>query len=95
MEQQDTLDISYALAKKVPDMKRGFVIQTSYGDITIHAEDAAPFATLAHAMLGKQLEAMSREGNESLRRPLTGAECAAAFNYLFARDVPHAGGASA
>lgn len=83
----DKLDVSYALAKKVPDMKYGFVIHTNYGDITIVAEHAAPFATLAQAMLGKQLEAMSREGNESLRRPLTGAECAAAFNYLFAGGV--------
>jgi len=83
----DKLDVSYALAKKVPDMKRGFVIQTSHGDICIDAEHAAPFAMLAQAMLGKQLEAMSRESNEALRRPLTGAECAAAFNYLFASDV--------
>lgn len=95
MELQDPVDLSYALAKKVPDMKRGFVIHTSYGDIAIPAEHAAPFATLAHAMLGKQLEAVSSKGNESLRRPLTGAECAAAFNYLFARDVPHAEGATA
>lgn len=83
----DKLDVSYALAKKVPDMKRGFTIQTSYGEICIDAEHAGPFATLAQAMLGKQLEAMSRQDNETLRRPLTGAECAAAFNYLFASDV--------
>lgn len=83
----DKLDVSYALAKKVPDMKRGFTIQTSYGEICIDAEHAGPFATLAQAMLGKQLEAMSRQDNESLRRPLTGAECAAAFNYLFASGV--------
>jgi len=83
----DKLDVSYALAKKVPDMKHGFTIQTNYGDICIASEHAGPFATLAQAMLGKQLEAMSRQDNESLRRPLTGAECAAAFNYLFASDV--------
>jgi hypothetical protein len=28
-------EISYALAKQVPDMARGFTIQTSYGDIVI------------------------------------------------------------
>ena len=28
-------DISYALAKQVPDMARGFAIHTNYGDITI------------------------------------------------------------
>lgn len=28
-------EISYALAKQVPDMRRGFTIQTSYGDLVI------------------------------------------------------------
>ena len=32
--------ISYALAKQVPAMARGFTISTSYGDIQIDAEDA-------------------------------------------------------
>lgn len=27
--------IAYALAKQVPDMQRGFTIQTAYGDIVI------------------------------------------------------------
>lgn len=31
----DEQDISYALAKQVPDMARGFTIQTSYGDLVI------------------------------------------------------------
>ena len=30
-------NISYALAKQVPDMKRGFAISTNYGDIVIEA----------------------------------------------------------
>lgn len=77
----DKLDVSYALAKKVPAMKHGFTIETSYGEICIDAEHAGPFATLAQAMLGKQLEAMSQPGMEPL--PLTPDECAAAFNYLF------------
>ena len=34
MNQQD---IEYALAKQVPDMARGFTINTSYGDIVIEA----------------------------------------------------------
>lgn len=28
-------ELSYALAKQVPDMARGFTIATAYGDITI------------------------------------------------------------
>lgn len=31
----DERDLSYALAKKVPDMERGFVIGTCYGPIDI------------------------------------------------------------
>jgi hypothetical protein len=37
-DQRDYL--SYALAKQVPDMTRGFSIRTSYGDIEISADDA-------------------------------------------------------
>lgn len=33
----DEQDISYALAKQVPDMARGFTIQTSYGDLVIES----------------------------------------------------------
>lgn len=28
-------DMSYALAKQVPDMQRGFTIQTNYGELVI------------------------------------------------------------
>lgn len=31
----NTNEISYALAKQVPDMARGFTIQTSYGELVI------------------------------------------------------------
>jgi hypothetical protein len=31
----DADQLSYSLAKQVPDMSRGFTIQTSYGDIVI------------------------------------------------------------
>ena len=30
-------EISYALSKQVPDMQRGFTIQTAYGDLVIPA----------------------------------------------------------
>jgi len=34
----DEQDLSYALAKQVPDMQsRGFIIGTAYGEITIQA----------------------------------------------------------
>ena len=47
--------ISYALAKQVPAMERGFTISTSYGDIQIDAEDAEPFQRLAKLMLTQKL----------------------------------------
>jgi len=47
--------LSYALAKQVPAMARGFTISTSYGDIQIDAEDAEPFQRLAKLMLNQKL----------------------------------------
>ena len=37
------LRLSYALAKQAPDMERGFIIATGYGDIVIPAGRAADF----------------------------------------------------
>lgn len=51
--EQDRL--SYALAKQVPAMGRGFTISTSYGDIEIAAEDAEAFQRLAKLMLNQKL----------------------------------------
>ena len=47
--------ISYALAKQVPAMERGFTISTSYGDIQFDAEDAEAFQRLAKRMLTQKL----------------------------------------
>jgi hypothetical protein len=47
--------ISYALAKQVPAMARGFTISTSYGDIEVDADDAEQFQRLAKLMLTQQL----------------------------------------
>ncbi len=49
----DTL--SYALAKQVPAMERGFTISTSYGDIEVAADDAEAFQRLAKRMLTQKL----------------------------------------
>ena len=51
----DPDSIRYALAKQVPDMLRGFTIQTSYGDIAIGVEDAECVARVVRAILQKQL----------------------------------------
>lgn len=47
--------LSYALAKQIPDMERGFTIQTSYGDLHIEAEDAPRFVALARSILQRRL----------------------------------------
>ena len=41
----EDLRLSSALAKQVPDMERGFIIATGYGDIAIPAGWAADFIT--------------------------------------------------
>jgi len=53
----DTVEtIGYALAKQVPDMERGFTIQTSYGELRIDAEDAARVAKVVRSILQKHLK---------------------------------------
>lgn len=48
--------IRYALAKQVPDMERGFTIQTNYGELQIDAKDAPRVARVVHSILQKQLK---------------------------------------
>ena len=48
--------ISYALCKQVPDMLRGFTIQTNYGDLFIDEDDAEKFARLAEKLLSDRLK---------------------------------------
>lgn len=47
--------LSYALAKQVPAMARGFTISTSYGDIEVDSEDAEQFQRMAKLMLNQKL----------------------------------------
>ena len=52
---QATLELSYALTKQVPSMAHGFVIQTSYGDIVIDADDAQPFVDAITKVIKRKL----------------------------------------
>lgn len=53
-------DILYSLAKRVPDMERGFLISTSYGDICIDGgEEAEEIIEAVRALLERQLESQS------------------------------------
>ena len=52
------LRLGYDLAKKVPDMRWGFRIETHYGEIEIDGDDAKPFADLVERVLKKKLAAL-------------------------------------
>ena len=56
--------IGYSLSKHVPDMLRGFTIQTNYGELVIDAADAAPFAAMADRLLEKKYLAAMQEGKK-------------------------------
>ena len=53
---QATLELSYTLSKQIPDMARGFVIQTGYGDIVIDADDAQPFIGAVTKVINRKLK---------------------------------------
>lgn len=57
-------DLEYSLAKRVPDMARGFVIETSYGRIVIEADDAPKIVRAVRTALQRELAAlkMARPG---------------------------------
>lgn len=48
-------DLEYSLAKRVPDMARGFTIETSYGRILIEADDAPKIISEVRAALQREL----------------------------------------
>ncbi|CAM5190913.1 hypothetical protein CDEF62S_03970 [Castellaniella defragrans] len=45
----------YALTQQVPDMNRGFLIHTSYGDIDISAEESASVVQAVRSVLKQRL----------------------------------------
>ena len=51
-------EIAYSLAKRVPDMERGFSISTSDGEIEIPAEYAKAFVDLTNKVLLKQRDSV-------------------------------------
>ncbi len=57
MNEREREETGYAVAKQVPDMSRGFVIQTSYGDLVIHADEAEPVRRVVQQILQKRLRA--------------------------------------
>ena len=52
--------LRYALSKQVPDMAHGVVVQTNYGELTLHGRDAERVATLVRRLLEARLRAAER-----------------------------------
>ena len=56
MPDQRVLDISYALAKKVPDMQqRGVRFETAYGELELDDADSTQVAALIKTLLESKL----------------------------------------
>ncbi len=47
----------YSLAKRIPDMERGFAISTNYGDITINADESEEIIDAVREVLEARIEA--------------------------------------
>ena len=54
------LALSYALAKRVPDMARGFTISTGYGDIEVSGPLARQIQALVRDALATELSQVKR-----------------------------------
>lgn len=58
----DSQEISYQLARHVPDMKSRVEIQTGYGPLTLYEEDALRVAKVVESILERRLkQALKRE----------------------------------
>lgn len=55
--------LGHALCRHVPDMRKGFTIQTRHGDIYVTADDAAPFADAMERLLMSKIRQIQGEGS--------------------------------
>jgi hypothetical protein len=69
-------NLSYSLAKRIPDMENGFFISTSYGDITLSGEEAKTIITATRKIIERKLA--HAQVKESLRAQLVKLEGGAA-----------------
>ena len=54
-------DLSYSLAKRVPNMLRGFAIHTVYGVIEIDSDTAVHFEITARIVLSRRLKKLQSQ----------------------------------
>lgn len=66
-------DLMYSLEKRVPDMARGFAIDTSYGRIVIEADQAPKIVKAVRSALQRELDEvkMVRAGTSQPRPGVT------------------------
>ena len=55
--------LGHALCRHVPDMRKGFTIQTRHGDIYVTTDDAAPFADAMERLLMSKIRQIQGEGS--------------------------------
>lgn len=70
-------ELEYALAKQVPDMARGFTIETSFGSIVIEADDAPKIIKAVRAAVQRELDGlkMARPGVSHPKLGVTRHRC--------------------
>ncbi|MBG6244765.1 hypothetical protein CS369_08285 [Candidatus Symbiopectobacterium sp. 'North America'] len=76
--------LGYALCRHIPDMRKGFTIQTRHGDIYATADDAAPFANaMERVLMSKIRQIQSVDDTSSITLPeLTHNQTASLINFL-------------
>jgi len=57
-------EISYALAKQVPDITYWAVFETNYGTLRLDAADSMKVSRLVEKLLRKKLEALKRRADQ-------------------------------
>jgi len=54
-------ELGYALSKQVPDMARGVILETNYGELTLTGRDAERVAALVRRLLEARLRSAERQ----------------------------------
>ena len=53
-------EIGYALSKQVPEIRCGVILQTHYGELHLHDEDAEQVAALVQRLLEAKLRKLGQ-----------------------------------
>ncbi len=56
--------IEYALTRQVPDMNRGVIIHTTYGDLELLEHDAVLISRVVQSILERQRDELISSGGE-------------------------------